>query len=884
MATNRYGQIYHGDYHHINIRFPSTEARLKFQNEFEAYHQGHDHEGDIPTFISVSSKDLKLSTGSRSPQDLVKAETDENYRITIDGYSWNEIHDYHNPTGWNNYFWYHVPTCCVPPIIVVDHKFVDSGTLQRHELSAIFGDMSEQDYKSLLESVQRDGFIDDTIKLLDGQLLDGWHRYRAAQELNLIRKLRFQQWNEDEKKDGDPKAFVLARNIERRHLSASQRAQIAVSFNERFVHGGDRKSDEIKGPNRPLKTTEELAKQAKVGTSTIKRAVTVEKTGQSEAVISGEKTAGEVLKEQKQARLAEQRDRAEQALDRMLDAFQESELLNCIEPDDFMKAACEHHTNWGVDDIPEQEDTDIPEIWEARFNLLTTQIQTRSIWITEFIRETPTEEGTDPDSELLRAQERAITRRQRMWSYFASEIQIKYGKTIQEVSEEDFAKAAAVALGLDTIRVDKVGLEGVEYCFGADEFILGDIENPPYSLSDCSLADAAMWASRFDLIAIALMNMADWVKTLLEEQKAKAFDNFCNTIENLDQAWKDANLPISFEDDFLPAAADRTNFYPDTIKELYEAGKARQQHEEYEDYISWNKTFTIILRGLQERSHWVEALAVEAESEASDRGPRNTEEVPAEDEPDMNALWDAFNKRYPKWKAKYAESGYKENDLIQASTEAEMLDALRVYRESDRKGMPTADEVKDMTDLMSQQSYPFARCLRDLLRANSEKTESDAKTVADVLPGSEVLSIKVVCSGMKHFWFEDNSLTPDAIPLSCVPEEILVNLLMLTKDVKRLDVAAGEFVRAFGELGLGDSTMLYALERACTHYSCNLEELLMLTNLFPDRFDAEDAKTFRERMAAPHINAWINTLGSMKRDIESGENWMSGIKSGDYLS
>ena len=317
---------------------------------------------------------------------------------------------------------------------------------------------------------------------------------------------------------------------------------------------------------------------------------------------------------------------------------------------------------------------------------------------------------------------------------------------------------------------------------------------------------------------------------------------------------------------------------------MYEAGKARQQHEEYEDYISWNKTFTIILRGLQERSHWVEALAVEAESEASDRGPRNTEEVPAEDEPDMNALWDAFNKRYPKWKAKYAESGYKENDLIQASTEAEMLDALRVYRESDRKGMPTADEVKDMTDLMSQQSYPFARCLRDLLRANSEKTESDAKTVADVLPGSEVLSIKVVCSGMKHFWFEDNSLTPDAIPLSCVPEEILVNLLMLTKDVKRLDVAAGEFVRAFGELGLGDSTMLYALERACTHYSCNLEELLMLTNLFPDRFDAEDAKTFRERMAAPHINAWINTLGSMKRDIESGENWMSGIKSGDYLS
>ena len=118
----------------------------------------------------------------------------------------------------------------------------------------------------------------------------------------------------------------MARNIERRHLNPYQRAQIVVSFNERFGHGGDRKSDEIKGPNGPLKTTEELAKQANVGTSTIKRAVTVEKTGQSEAVISGEKTAGEVLKEQKQARLTEARINANKALDKMWEIFHASEL------------------------------------------------------------------------------------------------------------------------------------------------------------------------------------------------------------------------------------------------------------------------------------------------------------------------------------------------------------------------------------------------------------------------------------------------------------------------------------------------------------------------------------------------------------------------------
>ena len=105
------------------------------------------------------------------------------------------------------------------------------------------------------------------------------------------RKLRFQEWNPDEHRDGDPKAFVLARNIERRHLGASQRAQIAVVFNERFGHGGDR--SESKQPNGHLKTRKELAKEANVGEGTIGRAVQVEKAGQSEAVIAGEKTASE---------------------------------------------------------------------------------------------------------------------------------------------------------------------------------------------------------------------------------------------------------------------------------------------------------------------------------------------------------------------------------------------------------------------------------------------------------------------------------------------------------------------------------------------------------------------------------------------------------------
>ena len=119
------------------------------------------------------------------------------------------------------------------------------------------------------------------------------------------------------------------------------------------------------------------------------------------------------------------------------------------------------------------------------------------------------------ESALVEAQERAATKRRKLWSCFESEIRVKQGI---EISEETFAKAAAEFLGLSTIQAQKNGIEGVDYCFGADKFILGDIETPSYSLSDCTLADATMWASRFDVIAIALMNMeTDWVQTLLEE-------------------------------------------------------------------------------------------------------------------------------------------------------------------------------------------------------------------------------------------------------------------------------------------------------------------------------------------------------------------------------
>ena len=189
---------------------------------------------------------------------------------------------------------------CVSPIIVFEREFIDAGTLERHELSSVFGDMAEDDFENLVQSVKNEGFMDSLIRTHENKILDGWHRYQAALKLNLVRKLMFMNWDEED--EGNAIAFVAARNIERRHLTASQRAQIVVFLNERFGWGGDRSKE----TNVHLKTQDELAQQANVSTKTIQRAEKVEKAGRSEEVIAGEKTSNEVITEETLKSLWEQ--------------------------------------------------------------------------------------------------------------------------------------------------------------------------------------------------------------------------------------------------------------------------------------------------------------------------------------------------------------------------------------------------------------------------------------------------------------------------------------------------------------------------------------------------------------------------------------------------
>ena len=104
------------------------------------------------------------------------------------------------------------------------YQLVSAFDPPRHPYSTEFGDMVESEFNDLVTSMQVNGYLDEQpIDLLDGAILDGWHRYNAAKKAGVEPKFR----NFTGK---DPISYVKALNADRRHLTDNQRAQIAESL------------------------------------------------------------------------------------------------------------------------------------------------------------------------------------------------------------------------------------------------------------------------------------------------------------------------------------------------------------------------------------------------------------------------------------------------------------------------------------------------------------------------------------------------------------------------------------------------------------------------------------------------------------------------------
>ena len=313
--------------------------------------------------------------------------------VTLDGYKAHEILAYHQAVEESHHYTtYKPPTSCVPPLVALNNQLGDllrADTFERHELSAVFGEIPDDEFQQFKNSIATDGVIENVIKVHEGQILDGWHRYRACRELNQLRLLRFQVW--DTEKDGDPFVFVRSRNLDRRHYTPAQRAQIVVHFNKRLGLGANQYTQEG-SPNEQPKTIDALQKEAGVGRSTIQRAISVENEGHSKAVILGDKTPGEIEREAKAKRYA----KLCKAINAFNRVYQKSKLHNVSVSEVFFPAAAEalEFPASTVDRVYQCQETPEYEerrsrlffsIWEEHFEKMKTAIVDEDAWIDKCI-------------------------------------------------------------------------------------------------------------------------------------------------------------------------------------------------------------------------------------------------------------------------------------------------------------------------------------------------------------------------------------------------------------------------------------------------------------------------------------------------------------------
>lgn len=111
--------------------------------------------------------------------------------------------------------------------------------LKFHEAANIFPLMTGVDCDALKADIQEHG-LQLPIEILDGKIIDGRNRYKACLELKVAcRPLKVST--------DDPIAYVLSRNLHRRHLTASQRAMIAAKAKELYEKEANKRMTAGKG-------------------------------------------------------------------------------------------------------------------------------------------------------------------------------------------------------------------------------------------------------------------------------------------------------------------------------------------------------------------------------------------------------------------------------------------------------------------------------------------------------------------------------------------------------------------------------------------------------------------------------------------------------------
>jgi ParB-like chromosome segregation protein Spo0J len=136
--------------------------------------------------------------------------------------------------------------------------------LDAHKITELFPEMTSEEYAALKQDIERNG-LQEAIWIHGGKIVDGRSRYRACVELGIEPQLR--EWDGT----GSLLNFVVSANLHRRHLTASQKAMLAVQIEKQLsvaakqnmrAAGGDRRSVMAVTPFQKVEKPIHAAKQA----------------------------------------------------------------------------------------------------------------------------------------------------------------------------------------------------------------------------------------------------------------------------------------------------------------------------------------------------------------------------------------------------------------------------------------------------------------------------------------------------------------------------------------------------------------------------------------------------------------------------------------------
>lgn len=143
-----------------------------------------------------------------------------------------------------------------------------------HEYASIFPMMSDTEFEALKADIQAYGLI-EPIETYQGKIIDGRNRYKACRELNI--HPTFKEW-----RGSDVLAYIVSKNLHRRHLNESQRAMVGARLAN--MKQGERTDLEPSPNSSNVVSQSDASKMLNVGTTAIKEAKQVIRRGTPELI------------------------------------------------------------------------------------------------------------------------------------------------------------------------------------------------------------------------------------------------------------------------------------------------------------------------------------------------------------------------------------------------------------------------------------------------------------------------------------------------------------------------------------------------------------------------------------------------------------------------